>query len=259
MMNDKEKIKEIRKDRFVKYIGFYIIFIAVVLGICQLMAYKGARDTYVQLKMYATSGEDDGFTVDWEKFKDTDVVAWIRFKNDPQIISYPIVQGKTNRDYLRKLYTGESNICGSLFLNSHNKRDFSDPNSIIYGHNMLDGSMFHDLRYYEEKSYWEINKTFYLYFPDGTRHEYTIFSVANVFDKTATYDTYFLSVEDYQKWLEERVKESLFKTGVEVDTNHKVVTLSTCSPTGSHQGHRRVLYGVETKALQIQEPASWYK
>lgn len=69
-----------------------------------------------------------------------DVIAWIQI---PALdISYPVVQGKDNAYYLHHLFSGESNINGSIFVDCHNQPDFTDQNTIVYGHNMKNGSMF---------------------------------------------------------------------------------------------------------------------
>lgn len=67
-----------------------------------------------------------------------DVIAWIQI---PALdISYPVVQGKDNAYYLHHLFSGESNINGSIFVDCHNQPDFTDQNTIVYGHNMKTGA-----------------------------------------------------------------------------------------------------------------------
>mgnify|MGYP002465836722 CR=1 FL=1 len=69
-----------------------------------------------------------------------DFRGWLYF---PALdISYPVVQGKDNAYYLHHLFSGESNINGSIFVDCHNQPDFTDQNTIVYGHNMKNGSMF---------------------------------------------------------------------------------------------------------------------
>ena len=126
--------------------------------------------------------EIEEYYIDWEKLKDTDVVGWIRFENKPEVIDYPIVKGETNDTYIHHLYTGEYNYGGSIFMNCENSSLFTDTNTILYGHNMYDGSMFHDLRYFLQEDYMKTNGTLYIYLPDGTKHTYEVFSASYVMD-----------------------------------------------------------------------------
>lgn len=97
---------------------------------------------------------DDGYRVNWKKLKNKDVVGWIRFKH-PKIISYPIMQKDDNDFYLHKNIKKEYSFAGSIFMDYHNHKNFLDSNTLIYGHNMANESMFGSLKKYNEKSYWK--------------------------------------------------------------------------------------------------------
>ena len=88
-----------------------------------------------------------------------------------------------------------------FFLNAGNSPDFSDRNSIIYGHRMKDGSMFRHLQDYEEKAFWESNPYFYIYTPDGREITYHIYSAGQVEDTSDTYLTAFASDEGVPEFL----------------------------------------------------------
>ena len=77
-----------------------------------------------------------------------DVAAWIDFPGQP--ISYPVVQGDDNSRYLRLSFKGSSSSSGAIFLDYRNDGLMKDGNTIIYGHNMRNGSMFGLLRRYQE-------------------------------------------------------------------------------------------------------------
>ncbi|MFR3321064.1 MAG: sortase domain-bontaining protein [Lachnospiraceae bacterium] len=70
----------------------------------------------------------------------SDIVGWLRIR--ALDISYPVVQGKDNDYYLHRTFEKTDNFAGCLFVNSYNMGDFTDQNTIIYGHNMKNGSMF---------------------------------------------------------------------------------------------------------------------
>ncbi|MEI3381912.1 MAG: class B sortase [Dorea sp.] len=124
--------------------------------------------------------ETDGFSVDFSKLLEinADTIGWIRFPKEPSQISYPVVQGKNNSEYLKKTFSANENTLGTIFLNVDNNKDFSDRNTLIFGHRMKDGSMFRHLQDYEEKSFWEQNPYFYIYTVDGRILKYHIYSAA---------------------------------------------------------------------------------
>ncbi len=74
----------------------------------------------------------------------SDIVGWLRIR--ALDISYPVVQGKDNDYYLHRTFEKTDNFAGCLFVNSYNMGDFTDQNTIIYGHNMKNGSMFGKLK-----------------------------------------------------------------------------------------------------------------
>lgn len=90
--------------------------------------------------------------VDFNKLEEInpDVIAWIEIPGLE--ISYPVVQGRDNDYYLHHLITGENHKSGSIFMDFQNQEDLSDRNTIIYGHNMKDGSMFGTLNQYQSQA-----------------------------------------------------------------------------------------------------------
>ena len=76
-----------------------------------------------------------------------DVVGWLYFEDGE--ISYPILYSGDNEMYLHRDYTGEKSSAGTIFLDGASTADFNDPHTIVYGHNMRDGSMFGKLRQYQ--------------------------------------------------------------------------------------------------------------
>ena len=97
--------------------------------------------------------------------------------DDPEStgIDYPVLYSGDNEKYLRRDLYGEEHIAGSIFLEGLNRPDFTDYYTIIYGHNMNDGSMFGGLKKYKEKEFWEENQYFTLYTEDMA-YRYQIFA-----------------------------------------------------------------------------------
>ena len=84
--------------------------------------------------------------IDWNELTKSgkDIVAWLDI---PALgIAYPVVQGDDNEFYLHHLPNGEFKNAGSLFMETANNPDLTDINTVIYGHNMDNGSMFGKFR-----------------------------------------------------------------------------------------------------------------
>lgn len=94
-----------------------------------------------------------------------DAVAWLRC--DGTDLDYPVMQADDNDYYLRRLPDGTWNMSGSLFLDYRCAADFSDVVSVIYGHNMNDGSMFACLENYTDQSWYDAHPTLELATPDA--------------------------------------------------------------------------------------------
>jgi len=86
-----------------------------------------------------------------------DVVAWLTV--DDTTIDYPIMQGENNLEYLNKNPYGEYALSGSIFLDSRNNEDFTDPYNIIYGHHMNGGLMFGALDEFWDEKYFDTHRT----------------------------------------------------------------------------------------------------
>lgn len=143
-------------------------------------------------------------------------------------IHYPIVQSSNNEFYLNKDMDKNYLESGSIFLDYQNDK-FNDFNTVLYGHSMRNGTMFGQLKKFKDEDFFSKYKTISISEPDGTILNYTIFSAyvtdsSNVYNKTS-----FDSKEDFNNFLSKIKKDSLFKSSVNVDSNDKILTLSTCS------------------------------
>ena len=217
--------------------------------------YLDGRSEYEKVRDVALTNPDEqeGFRVDFEELMkiNPDTVGWIRFYPEPSQISYPIVQGEDNERYLHETFSANENTLGAIFLNVDNSADYSDKNTIIYGHRMRDGSMFRHLQDYEDESFWKDNPYFYIYTPDGKEITYHIYSYAVVNAVSDTYLTEFGDDESYQEFLDMTMETSEYDTGVEVDAEDTIVTLSTC--TRASDENRIVVRGVKEKEVELKE------
>ena len=155
-----------------------------------------------------------------------DIAGWLRIR--ALDISYPVVKGEDNDYYLHRTFEKEDNFAGCLFVNCDNDRDFTDQNTIIYGHNMKNGSMFGKLKQFREEETYNKSKYFWMFTPDLI-FQYRIFS-AMVVNKTGLAYQTFYSDEDFNEWINKAFEGSeVENSGIQVTSDDHVVTLSTCT------------------------------
>ncbi len=216
--------------------------------------YLSGRNEYQKVRNVAikNSEEKKGFRVDFDELMkiNEDTVGWIRFHPKPKQISYPVVQGEDNELYLHKTFSNNENTLGTIFIDAAASSDYGDKNTIIYGHRMKDGSMFRHLEDYKDKRFWEKNPYFYIYTPDGKEITYHIYSIGQIEGTSDTYETSFKNEEDYRRFLDKTVEVSEYDTGVKVDVDDEIATLSTCTAAGDE--NRFVVRGVKEKEVQLQ-------
>ena len=186
------------------------------------------------------TGREDSSTVlpvvDFEALRENgpDIIGWLSLPDTA--INYPVTQTDNNEYYLHHLYDGTYNKVGCLFADYENQADFSDRNTIIYGHNMRDGSMFAALNEYGGQGYYDGHPQMYLVTPDGG-YVMEVFSAFEAKPAESGSDTspWRLSWKDdgaYTTWLSEMAGRSVIETDVTVTSSDKVLTLSTCTPGG---------------------------
>ena len=230
--------------------------------------YHQGAETYEELQDYVQEpkGKDDSSSVDdddsekgtgdagngylqvdFEGLKkvNPDVIAWIQI---PALdISYPVVQGKDNYYYLHHMFDGQENKNGSVFVDYHNQSDFMDSNTIVYGHNMKNGSMFGMLDRYQDQSLYQQYPYFYIYIP-GSVLEYQIISCYAGRNGSIGYTYSFPEPEDFQKFLDTVLSYSGYDTGVTITDSDHIVTLSTCVNTD--RNYRYLVHGKLIQKIQ---------
>lgn len=154
-----------------------------------------------------------------------DIAAWLYSEDTP--INYPVMQAKDNSYYLKRLPDGSRNRNGSLFIDCANANDFSDLNTIIYGHNMKDGSMFGTLDEYAGQDYYEAHKVIWLLTPNGKYKLRPVAGYVTGADSEA-YAIHYDSEELYTS-LKAALSQSRFDSGADILNISRIVTLSTCA------------------------------
>lgn len=165
--------------------------------------------------------------VDFEALWETneDVVGWIYCEDTP--INFPVVQAEDNDYYLRRLIDGTWNSSGTLFADYRNTDDFSDSNTIIYGHNMKNKGMFGTLPNNKEQSYYDEHPLMWLLTPDGN---YKVELIAGyVTSSTSEIYSFGQTEEEVLALAEKSIEKSTFTSDFQSSKGDRFVTLSTCS------------------------------
>ena len=141
-------------------------------------------------------------------------------------IDYPVVQHEDNQYYLTHDFFMKEQINGSIFADCSSIPLAAD-NTVLYGHNMKDGSMFAGLKKYREKSFYLENPAVWIFY-QGKWKECPIFSCQIRSENDAgAYKTNLL-MEEWAGYLQEMKESSIYDTGIIPEGNEKLVTLSTC-------------------------------
>ena len=225
-----------------KSINFIVAIVSLLLFLICLyamidaaMVYNGANDSEI-MKYKPTAGNTEEL-----RELSEDAVAWITI--DDTRIDYPVMQGKTNAEYLNKDPYGEFSLSGSIFLDNRNDKTFSDPYSLIYGHHMEYGAMFGALDEYKDKSYFEAHRTGLLTVTNGDEYNIRFFAACKA---QATEKVIFDPPESNNQALLDYLNEHAFiydPSGVSAGL--KLIALSTCQSAESNE--RMIVFGVLTQ------------
>lgn len=171
--------------------------------------------------------EETTFNVDWEYLKqiNPDIIGWIYIPNTH--ISYPILYSGDNDYYLRRMYDKTSSVYGSIFLEGNNTGISTEMNTIIYGHNTLNKTMFADLNQFSKQSFFDNNPYIYIYTPERV-YQATIITTYIVDDTSGIYHTKN-TPQKYIKTISNKNKILELKRDVMIEDDSKLITLSTCS------------------------------
>lgn len=168
--------------------------------------------------------------VDFEKLAgiNSDCIGWISACSNR--IDYPIVKSKDNVEYLTKTVTGAENKSGAIFADKDCTDPFNQFQTLVFGHNMKNGSMFHYLVNYRDKDYYDNHRLIYV----RTEHQLLTYEVFAAYREAASdsciYDS-VLNPDDRAAFLKKVKEKSLYNTNVQLSTSDRILTLVTCEYT----------------------------
>ena len=176
-----------------------------------------------------------------------DVYAWITVPGTE--IDYPILQhASDNSYYLMHNIDGSYGYPGCIYTENLNSKDFTDNNTVIYGHNMKNGSMFAQLHKFEDPDFFNENREVLIYLPDEVLH-YTIFAAHIYDDRHLLYSFDFSDPDVYEKYLESvfnvRDMNANIDKDITVTKDDQIITLVTC--IGSQPNNRLLVQAVLTE------------
>lgn len=255
---------------FISIFSFLIVLAALVAIGVLFFSFQRAREDYSQLAIQAREGasrhsaweQTEQETVDPESpepveipvdfdflsSENPDIIGWIQVEGTP--IDYPILYDTTfNNYYLNRNYKGSYVGGGSIFMLGENTSDFTDFNTVVYGHNMLDGSMFAKLHQFRKKDFFDSHSQILIYTPDR-KLTYQVFAAYRRDNLNIIANNDFTTEELRQQYIAsiyEHTAVANFKETYEVTASDRILTLSTCI---GNPAYRYVVQGV----LVSEEP-----
>lgn len=266
-----------KKPKKKKTVGDVILTLILLVAICVFCyaaynlfhiftEYKKGTDEYNQIEQMAVSTREPDvqeqeeelvemteklrapIEVDFHALKSVneDVIGWI-YIEALDGVSYPIVQGDDNDTYLHTTYEGNYNFAGTIFIDYENSPDFSDCNTLVYGHNMKNDSMFGSLdNFVKNSETYAKSKYFWILTPDGD-YRYEIVSAYTTAVNSPTYTLFKGPGKEFQTYLETIKGYSAIETTVrEMTIKDRIVTLSTCT---GNSATRFVVQGVRVDEI----------
>ena len=219
-----------KKDHLLNYIIFVIILVvcvAVVLLLFFFLRYKKEDKVYEDIRESAVITSDSGeraINFDFlEEYSGDAVCSWITIPGT--VIDYPLVHAEDNEYYLDHDAFGNPASSGAIFLNCYNNVSLSDPKTIIFGHSMKDGSMFHELHKYADSSFGNEHNTLLIYMLDGSIKQYHLLCEKKTTSDDAAVYTMF-DMQDSGECAEYLASEADLVYSDPMDSN--VLILSTC-------------------------------
>ncbi|MBR6408495.1 MAG: class B sortase [Clostridia bacterium] len=178
---------------------------------------------------------------DYVKSLNEDITAWIELEGTG--IDYPVLYDTTvNNYYLNHNYSGTYTPYGSIFVLGCNAGDFTDFNTIVYGHNMIDGSMFAHVRRFRKRDYFDEHDKIVIYTPER-KLTYKIFAAYRTDNLNITLNNDFSTPELRREYLDRVFSHDsgFYRDGVTVNEDDRIITLSTCT---SSPANRFLVQGV---------------
>lgn len=225
------------------FIILLIIFAVVFIAAAAVLIIKYMPDkSYKKYRKEPTSEvssaqeilEDNPVDFSALKQQNPDVCGYIKI--DGTAVDYPILRSgedKKENFYLDHDWLGNSKFAGAIYVQKVNSEKLDDPCTVLYGHNMLDGSMFAGIRKYQHTDFYNANRYITIYTP-GHIFKYEIFSAFTYDDRLILKSFDFNDKADYEYFIEETINpKTMFSHNssdeLKPSFGDKFIVLSTCT------------------------------
>lgn len=172
------------------------------------------------------------------RMENADIVGWIYCEDTP--VNYPVLQGSDNDYYLKNSYDGSRSASGAIFIDANNQAGFADCNTIVYGHNMKNGSMFASLFDWADQEFYEKHPIIWLLTPE---QDYQIVLMSGCM--TSAHSQFYTicqePCEEFEQYLKDIQAASDFQPVFQPEGTGNYVLLSTCAYVFDNA--RYVLFG----------------
>lgn len=240
--------KQKKQSRFGKTVNRVITIVAVLVllvagAVCVkyfVELYQNKNQTEELAALVTESEENYPDEPAWVQPKyrelynqNNDFVGWITVPNTA--INHPVMQSDDNEYYLRRDFYKNYLRRGTVFMDYRNDPENLNVNTILYGHNYLDSTMFSDLEKYKDIEFYKTAPVieFNTIYAD---HKWKVFAVFLTTASPELDNNYvfnyiypFMTESSFEEFIDEVAKRSLYDTGVEVLPTDKILTLSTCT------------------------------
>ncbi len=257
-----------RTRKIVFWSSIIIVILGIIFFLCYFIKQYNDKEYYENLRHEVS--EEENITeeseiketeteesepvvipIDFETLwqKNPDIYAWISIPG--MEIEYPILQHATDDGYyLNHTVDNKSGLPGSIYTEAtYNGKDFSDRNTVIYGHNMKNGTMFGLLDKYKDPTYMKEHDTIVIYTPEHI-YTYKVFAAITYDNRHLMYSFDFDKEAGMQEFLDSIGKVNNLNTyideTVEVTSSDKIITLSTCN------GNKKQRFLVEAVLIDEQ-------
>ena len=155
------------------------------------------------------------------------VVGWLTIPNTR--VDYPFAQGRDNNEYLHLDLDQNWSAAGTIFMDYRNNLDFSDFNTILFGHHMRNGSMFATLQNFNNRAFFEVNPTGTIFLENNTYEiRFMAFAVIEPND-AVIYNPMILTEADKIAFLEHVQNIARHSRDIDITADDSIITLSTCN------------------------------
>jgi sortase B len=195
---------------------------------------------------YKPAEEDEGHSFAELQALNDEVFAWLTVYGTH--IDYPVTQGEDNMKYVNTDAEGRYSLSGSIFLDEGSSKDFSDFNSILYGHHMEKNTMFGEIGQFADAAYFDAREYGALYYDGRWRGlEFFAFLRADAYDGSV-FRVKVIGAEEQKEYLATLLGMAGHTRDIGVTTDDRIVLLSTCSPSPTNG--RDILVGRITDEVQ---------